>query len=496
MAKIGINDLTFGWEGKAENVFEGISFVLDTDWRIGLIGRNGRGKTTLLRLLAEPDAMPHSGDIISPVGFRYFPYDIDDTSRSTMDIVGEVCPAHEFWELRREMNLLGVPGDALFRQYDTLSPGERTKTLLASLFLSGNDFVLLDEPTNHLDEEGKRSVAEYLKMKKGFLVVSHDRALLDSVCDHVLSIGKSGVEVMNGNYSVWADEKMRRDHSNIAGKERLEKDIRRMKAAAQRTAGWSDKVEKSKYGNGPVDRGYIGHKSAKLMKRSKAIEKRRQDSIDGMQGLLNDIETSGSLKIAPLSHHADTLVEIRDLRIEYLPAKSIHLLVRKGERISLAGGNGAGKSSVAKVIAGEPVPYTGTVKTAAGLIVSYVPQETAGLSGSIRGFVQENGLDLTRFFSVLTNFGFPRGAFDTDLSLLSDGQKRKALLAKSLCESAHLYLWDEPLNFIDVISREQIEAVILEYAPTMIFVEHDAVFTSRIATRTVSVGGAVTGYAP
>jgi lincosamide and streptogramin A transport system ATP-binding/permease protein len=148
MAMISINNLTFGWEGKAET-----------------------------------DSLPYWGTISSPVGFRYFPFDIEDTYSDTMDIIERACPVYEFWELCREMNLLGVPEDVLFRPYDTLSPGERTKTLLATLFLGSDDFVLLDEPTNHLDDDGKRRVADYLRVKKGFLVVSHDRAFLDSTCN-------------------------------------------------------------------------------------------------------------------------------------------------------------------------------------------------------------------------------------------------------------------------------------------------------------------------
>jgi lincosamide and streptogramin A transport system ATP-binding/permease protein len=489
MATINISNLTFAWDGKAENIFEGVSFTMDTSWRAGLIGRNGRGKTTLLRLLSGGSAMPHGGTISSPAGFRYFPYDTEEGSaqRTTMDVVYEVCPTCEFWELCREMNLLGVPEELLFRPFSTLSPGERTKILLATLFLGHGDFVLLDEPTNHLDEDGKRAVAGYLRTKRGFLVASHDRALLDAICDHIVSIGRTGVEVTGGNYSVRAEENRRRDSRNVAENERLAKDIRRMEVAAGRTARWSDKVESSKYGNGPVDRGYIGHKSAKLMKRAKSLQRRQQEAIEQKQGLLKEIETSGTLKLFPLSHHADILAEMKEVRIGYLPDKLVDLTVRSGERVALAGGNGSGKSSIMKLLAGLPIPHTGTVKTASGLTVSYIPQETSELSGDVRRFAATSGIDLTMFLSILTNFGLERSAFDIDIAGFSDGQKRKVLLAKSLCESAHLYLWDEPLNYIDIISSEQIEEAIIKYAPTMLFIEHDEVFAERIRTRVVEV---------
>ena len=497
MAMISVNNLTFGWVGMAENVFEEVSFLLDTDWRTGLIGRNGRGKTTLLRLLAEtggparsPGLSPrltHGGVITSPAGFRYFPYDIQDETQNTLAVVDAVCPDYEFWELCRELNLLDVPEDGLFRPFHSLSPGERTRVLLATLFLGRGDFVLLDEPTNHLDAEGKRLVVDYLRGKKGFLIVSHDRAVLDDVCDHILSIGKTDVEVVHGNYSLWAQEKQKRDNRNISENERLEKDIRKLQTAARRTADWSDQVEQSKYGSGPVNRGFIGHKAAKLMKRSKNMETRRKDAIEKKKCILKELERTGELKISPLIHHASRLVEIHDLHMDFLPDKTFQLLVCKGERGALTGGNGTGKSSLIKAIAGELVPCAGLMKIAGGLLISYVPQLTPDLSGSVYQFAEEAGIPLTRFLTILIYLGVERTSFDMDLSRLSDGQKRKVMIARSLCASAHLYIWDEPLNYLDILAREQIETLILSCGPTMIFVEHDAFFLRKIGTRTVLV---------
>jgi lincosamide and streptogramin A transport system ATP-binding/permease protein len=484
---ISINNLTFGWDGKAEPVFDGVSFVMDTDWRTGLIGRNGRGKTTLMRLLAESATMPHGGTITSPAGFRYFPYNIPDISLNTLDVIDAACPPYEFWELCKELNLIGVPENTLFRPFETLSPGERIKIMLATLFLGNGDFVLLDEPTNHLDAEGTRAVVSYLRTKKGFLIASHDRRVLDDVCNRIVSIGRTGIEVVNGNYSVWAEENRRRDRREREENAQLAKDIGKMKAAARRTAEWSDRTESTKYGNGPVDRGFIGHKAAKLMKRSKSIETRQHEAIERKSELLKNIETVGDLKLTPLRHHAETLIEINGLRIDYLPDMDFNLRVGRGERIAITGGNGAGKSSMIKLIAGESVPHTGEIKTASGLVTSYVPQETAKLRGNVRRFALDAGIDLTQFLTVLIHLGVEREAFDTDLSMFSDGQKRKVLLAGSLCRPAHLFLWDEPLNFLDIYAREQIEALLLAHDPAILFVEHDEYFIQKIATRTVSV---------
>ncbi|MDR2487597.1 MAG: ATP-binding cassette domain-containing protein, partial [Clostridiales Family XIII bacterium] len=149
MATVSIKNLTFSYDRGYENVFEDATFQFDTDWRLGLVGRNGRGKTTLLRLLLGRH--DYRGSISAPCGFSYFPFEVSDADRNTLDIVDDCNPDYEFWELCRELGLLGFPEEALFRPFGTLSNGEQTKALIAALFLRRNDFLLLDEPTNHLD---------------------------------------------------------------------------------------------------------------------------------------------------------------------------------------------------------------------------------------------------------------------------------------------------------------------------------------------------------
>ena len=139
-------------------------------------------------------------------------------------------------------------------------------------------------------------------------------------------------------------------------------------------------------------------------------------------------------------------------------------------------------SSLLRLLAGEPLDHTGTVTTGSGLVISCLPQGTGHLSGSLPDFARQHELDLTRLLTLLRKLGFERVQFEKPLESLSAGQKKKVLLAKSLCESAHLYLWDEPLNYIDLYSRMQIEELILECCPTMILVEHDRAFQEKIAT--------------
>lgn len=262
---IKVENLTFAYPSSPDNVFENVNFQIDTDWKLGFVGRNGRGKTTFLNLLLGK--YEYSGKIISSVQFDYFPYAVADKSRLTEEVLQEVCPLAEEWEIMRELSYLEVDADVLWREFVTLSNGEQTKALLAALFLNDGHFLLIDEPTNHLDSRARELVAKYLKKKKGFILVSHDRRFLDNCVDHILSLNRANIEVQSGNFSSWMANFERRQEFEAAQNERLQKDISRLQKAVKRSAAWSDQVEASKYGSGVPDRGYVGHKAAKMMKR-------------------------------------------------------------------------------------------------------------------------------------------------------------------------------------------------------------------------------------
>ncbi len=492
MSRINISNLTFAYDGSFENVFTDASFTIDTDWRLGFCGRNGRGKTTLLNLLMG--RYDYSGTISASVEFEYFPYEVKDQTRSAVEILTGLAPASPLWEIQKELGKLHVSEDAQNRPFASLSNGERTKVLLAGLFLRENSFPLIDEPTNHLDMAAREAVAKYLNSKPGFILVSHDRAFLDSCVDHILSINKSTIDIVSGNFSSWWEQKQRQDAFELAQSERLGREIDRLKIAARQTSNWSDKVEKTKYQKPKsgldAERGHIGRMAAKMMKRSKTIERRRESEIEEKSKLLKDVEKSEALLLRPGRHHASRLVTLGGLSLCYggrTVFEGFDLALEQGDRLALTGANGAGKSSVLRLINGESVPVTGTVELASGLVVSYVPQDASFLSGVPAEYAEARKIDVTRFMTILRKLDFSRAQFEKDMSEFSAGQKKKTLLAVSLCEEAHLYVWDEPLNYIDVISRVQIEELLFEYRPTMLFVEHDRIFCKNVATRIVEI---------
>lgn len=285
MSLIDVSNLTFGYDGSIDVIFEDVSFQIDTNWRLGFIARNSRGKTTLLKILMGQ--LYYEGSITKSVQCAYFPYEVKNPDANTIDVMEEIAPDCALWELCRELSLLQVEEEALYRPFSTLSHGQRTKVLLAALFLNESQYLLIDEPTNHLDLQARRLLGEYLNKKKGFLLVSHDRELLDDTVDHVISINRQRkVEVQKGNFSAGQKNKLYEEQFATAENEKLSKSIKTLAKAAKRTASWSDQIEKSKIGTHAADRGFIGHKAAKMMKRAKNVESRVEKAIEDRKSVV------------------------------------------------------------------------------------------------------------------------------------------------------------------------------------------------------------------
>ena len=211
MAQINVTNLTFGYDGSFDYIFENVSFSVDTDWKLGFIGRNGKGKTTFLHLLLGK--YEYTGSILTNVVFDYFPYKVasEDLDKNADELMDMWKPGVESWRVMCELPQLSLDPEVLYRPFRTLSFGERTKVMLAVLFSGENDFLLIDEPTNHLDMASREIVKRYLAVKKGFILVSHDRDLLDACIDHVLVLNRTTIEVQKGNFSSWWENKQRAD---------------------------------------------------------------------------------------------------------------------------------------------------------------------------------------------------------------------------------------------------------------------------------------------
>lgn len=496
MAQINIQNLTFGYDGASENVFENASFSFDTNWKIGLIGRNGRGKTTLLNLLLGN--MEYSGNISRNVHFDYFPYEVRDKKKTAIDILPEIYPEYDLWEVMKKLHDLELDEECLYQPFETLSNGQQTKLLLAVLFTKENNFLLIDEPTNHLDFQSRECVKRFLNKEKGFIVVSHDRDFIDACVDHIISINKNNIEIQKGNFSSWWENRKNQDNFEMNQNQKLKKDIARLEESVAQTQRWSDKVEKTKNGTRIAglrpDKGAIGHKAAKMAQRSKAIEFRQNKAIEAKSKLLKNIEKQDDLFLNSEHLKDNVLIEVKNLSIFYGEKKifeGLNFSVENGDRVAICGQNGSGKTSLLKFILGEDIKYSGSIYKSGRLKISYISQKYDWLCGTLVDFAKENNIDQTRFLTMLIKLGFSRNLFDANLQNFSAGQKKKVLIAKSLCEEANLYVWDEPLNYIDVISRIQIEELLKDANITLIFVEHDNAFVRNIATKRVQINNSI-----
>ena len=225
---------------------------MDTNWKLGFIGRNGKGKTTFLNLLLRK--YPFYGSISATTKFDYFPYKIAEYQNELPVAVfmEDLKPGSEMWRVICELEELSESLEILYRPYCSLSPGERTKVLLAILFSEENEFLLIDEPTNHLDKNARECVKTYLTSKKGFILVSHGRDLLDACTDHCLVLNRCSIEVQKGNFSVWWENKQWKDKFAISENEKHRKEIQKLNRAAERVTKWADKNEHTKIGFDPI----------------------------------------------------------------------------------------------------------------------------------------------------------------------------------------------------------------------------------------------------
>lgn len=411
MAQINVSNVSFNYEN---TFFEHVNFSFDSEWKIGFIGRKGKGKTTFFKMMMGKQE--YCGTISSPVAFASFPYELSAAQKAYpfAESCKELKPGLELWKMTREMELLGLSAELLYNPFITLSHVEQTKVMLALLFSGENEFLLLEDPTTSLDMEERAEIKAYLAKKKGFLMITHDRDLLDACVDHVLILNSNTMELCQGNFSDWWANKSRREAFLQAEKEHL--------------------------------------------------------------------------------------VEAREFGITYKDAnhpvfENLTFAIKQGDRVVLSGGSGSGKSTLIQAILAhsmekkEELTYkeSGLLETAPGLVVSYVNKDTAFLKGSITEFSESQGISEGLLRTLLRQLDIDSVQFEKSLEDYAEGQKKKVLIAASLLKPAHLYIWDEPLDYIDVFARMQIERMILEFQPTMLIVEPDVRFMENIATKIIEM---------
>ncbi|KRL53765.1 ATP-binding cassette domain-containing protein [Furfurilactobacillus rossiae] len=482
MSTIQIDQLTFRYPGADAPVFDKLSLNLDTTWRLGLIGRNGRGKTTFMNLLRGQ--LSGHGLIKSPVTFNYFPDAAINRSQTVMAIM--TSTGAEEWQASLELDRIGLDESYEQRLFDTLSGGEQTRVLLARGFVNENDFPLIDEPTNHLDIEGRQVVGTYLRQKQGFICVSHDESFLNLFVDHVMSLNRSSVDLVAGNVENWQVDKERRDNAATTQNEHLQHRIKQLSSRANIQREWAEKRERES--NDASSR----RMAKKLMSRAKVFEHRTDAAIEQRKGLMNDVDQVDRLRTnVQQTAGGQLLFSLRDFSVKRQNGplfQPVSLDFHRGDRLAILGPNGVGKTSFLNLLRGqEKLAYD-------GYLMNDLPQDIGYLSQQFTDFIMDGSFDRwrdhhdeTTVWNLMHQLGVSRPRLKAPTSEWSMGEMKKAALAVSLSEPHEILVWDEPTNYLDIDAREQLQTLIQQVRPTMVLIDHDRHFIEETCTQQMTL---------
>lgn len=492
MSTISIKQMNYSYIGQDEPVFQQFDLTMDTAWKPALVARNGRGKTTLLKLISK-ELTPDSGHI-QTVDCGYFPLPVTDKSLYPVALFD--LELDELWQVEKELQRLDGDAELLWQPWQTLSGGERVKVMTAILFSQHHDYLLLDEPTIFLDEATKATLCRYLtQQKQGFLLVTHDQYFMDECVDHIVALEAHDTIVMQGHYTQYEEEREHRHKQVQKQNKKLERDMKRLEEAMKQSERWSNTKEKEKHGNpheknskSHLDKGFLGARSARMMKKSKQLERRRTQSFEEKKALLSPIEDVEQLVMTPTFPHHKRLYDVTNLQLFYNDEPlfypvSFEILPR--DVVAIRGNNGTGKSSLLHYL----------VASFAGK-ASYDDERRINLKVSVLSqFFEEMGtlfqlaerykVDTQTLIHNVRKLGLSRSKLDQTIETMSQGERQKMALALSLFVSADLYIWDEPLIYLDISCQKQVEEVVIQTHPTLVVVDHNRHFIEKIKTKDV-----------
>ena len=522
MIDISVSSLVKSFEiGK--NILDGLSFSVNSGERVGILGRNGCGKTTLFRILVGEIGYDEGEVMIAPskrLGLiSQIPvYPADWTTEDVLrdahkrlyalsakidalaaqmehddspTLLGEYDRLSEDFrrlggysmdtDRNRVANGLDIPAAMRAQLFSSLSGGEKTRVNLARLILEDTDILLLDEPTNHLDLHATEWLEDYLLHFKGtVLVISHDRWFLDKVVQRSIEINEGRAELYSGNYSFYVEERQRRFEEKLKKYERDQAKIEQLTRAAEQMHLWAfmgaDKL----------------HKRAFSME--KRIEKLSQSERPAEQKKLN-------VKFRQREFEGDEVLVAEDVSKSFGERtlfSAIDLLVRGGERVALIGDNGTGKSTLVKLIMGEETPDTGYLYRGPAVRTAYLPQ-IVSFSDESRSALDTMLYDCRcqpqEARDRLAAFGFRGESVFTPVGTLSGGEKSRLRLCMLMGADINFLILDEPTNHLDIASREWMEDALSDYEQTLLFVSHDRYFIEKFATRIWALaGGKITDF--
>ena len=509
MIDISVSNLVKEFE-VGHKILDGLTFQVDTGERVGLLGPNGCGKTTLLRILTgvmdydEGDVVIAPGKrmgLISQIPVYPAGYTVEDVLATAFEPLREM--EREMAALAEQMgegtdpallarydkltaafeaaggyetdtktnkvcNGLTIPQSMREQLFDKLSGGEKTRVNLARLILEDTDILLLDEPTNHLDLRATEWLEEYLDKFKGtVLTVSHDRYFLDKVVNRIVEIQGGKAEFYSGNYSFYVVEKERRYEEKLRQYEKEQAKIEQLEKAAEQMRIWA----------------YSG--MDKTFKRVKSMEKR----IERMRTTDRPTkERKMEVRFGEREFRGDEVLTIKGLTKSFGDRtlfSNLGLEVAGGERIALLGDNGSGKTTLLKILLGEEEPDAGKVRMGPTVKVGYLPQHVHfdhPERNLVDTLIYEQDCTAQTARNRLAAFKFRGEDVFKPVSALSGGEQSRLRLCMLMDEKINLLILDEPTNHLDIQSREWIEEAVEEYEGNLLFVSHDRYFIDRFAS--------------
>ena len=510
MIDISVSNLTKEFE-VGKKILDGLTFQVDQGERVGLLGKNGAGKTTVFKIITgemdydDGQVMTAPGKtvgLISQIPVYPPEYTVEDVLSTAFSKLhrmeeemaaltakmgedsdpallrryGELSAAFEAkggydtaTELNKVCNGLEIPQSMREQLFSALSGGEKTRVNLARLILEDTDILLLDEPTNHLDLRATEWLEEYLDKFKGtVLAISHDRWFLDKVVRRVIEIVDGRAEFYEGNYSFYVVEKERRYQEQLKQYEKEQAKIGQLEKAAEQLRIWA----------------YSGND--KIFKRAQSMEKRieRMRTTDKPKK-----ERKLDIRFGERDFRGDEVMVVKGLAKRFdgrTLFSDVNLLVEGGERIALLGDNGTGKSTLIKILMGEEPPSEGKIRMGPTVKIGYLPQ-IIHFSHPERNLVDTMIYDLDCSTQTARNrlaaFNFRGEDVFKPVSALSGGEQSRLRLCMLMDEKINLLILDEPTNHLDVASREWIEEAVEDYEGNLLFVSHDRYFINRFATR-------------
>jgi ATP-binding cassette, subfamily F, member 3 len=523
-----------------KKLLEDVSLTIYPGDRISLVGDNGVGKTSLFRIL-KGHLAPDSGEVSRARGVRigYLEQDfagmVEDTRRTCMEValepfgplielenrierlslelgkaedgertsrlltdLGEAQQRFEVlggYEFRAKTQTiltgLGLPEAFWARSVSEISAGQRVRLVLARLLLEDYDLVLFDEPTNHLDVPAREWLEGHLAgIDAAYVVASHDRRFLDAISSKVAHLDRGKLTLYTGDYTAFRRRLEQAEEEGWRNYEKSRKLAKKLQRQAQDYQRWSDAGEKKK--RGAADKGFVGHKAAKVMKRSLVARRRMEEAVENAR--TEKPFEKDEIKIEFGSSRGRSLVRAEELVVGYSEERpltgELTFELSAGDRLAVLGPNGSGKTALLRTVVGEISPLRGDVRLAPSSQVGYFDQDNRLVPPDVTSLeaVLGTGRDETLVRTVMGRMGVRRETVNKRVEKLSSGERAKVLLAMLILGDNNLLILDEPTNYLDIETQDVLLESLKGFPGGIMFVSHDRYFVEALATETMSPG--------